>query len=283
VLRSKRLTAETPKSQLRPKRQIPQNVGPSFWSLRCHGRLRSLGVSAIILISLAAFAHAESRIILQHPQDQTVQGGEVAHFEISVDKTHPAAYQWQMTPPGSSNFADIAGATAAFYNSARAIPALGGARYRCRVSQRTSEVISRAAVLTVQSVSGKVLPSPILTLPSSIPVTGDLTAHYPPGYPKVFFEWSVMPADDSAKLVTQKPITDLSCSAHRAASSAQRADFQSLNGTASLAKYGLMPGVYNVTVWAFDGPGHRSVPAQAEITLVEAERRNPGESYAHAH
>jgi hypothetical protein len=58
VLRSKRLTAETPELRIRPERQILQNVGPSFWSLRSHGRFRHLGVSAIILISLAAWAHA---------------------------------------------------------------------------------------------------------------------------------------------------------------------------------------------------------------------------------
>lgn len=125
------------------------------------------------------------------------------------------------------------------------------------------------------------LPTPVLNLPSYMSLNGTLAVTYPPGYGSVGFAWTL----------TYKSNVPASASGVRSAAppaGASSANFQTTTNVASLMNLGLIPGVYSVTVQAFDANGNSSAQAQQEVTLVSTDLTsvriypNPWRSDRHA-
>ena len=103
------------------------------------------------------------------PANATVAVGETATFTVTANGLPPLTYQWR------KNGADIAGATAASYNTPIATLAENGAQYRCVVTGAGSAT-SNAAVLTVVN----------STRPNATIVTPAAGAHYLAGQTLAF-------------------------------------------------------------------------------------------------
>jgi hypothetical protein len=216
---------------------------------------RIIGVVGFIGVALPIQAQVA---ISRHPQNQAVIPGASARFQISVAGASQVTYQWQNAAPGSSNFVQIEGATSPSYTTSGVIPAASGSRYRCLVTdtKTTRTLYSEPASLTVVEPNGNVLPSPKLKLPPYASVAGDLAVDYPINATSIRFEWSLMESTPEGKSKNLSPTT------------ARHADFQTTDRSASLSRFNLVPGVYLVTVWAFDDAANRSAPAVAKITLI---------------
>ena len=85
--------------------------------------------------------------ITTQPTDQSVVSGTTATFMVAA--SNATGYQWQISIDGGSTFSDIAGATAAGYSTAIAVPADSGTRYRVVVTGAGNSVTSSAVTLTV--------------------------------------------------------------------------------------------------------------------------------------
>lgn len=88
--------------------------------------------------------------ITAHPQSVTVEEGTATSFSVTATGTS-LSYQWQVMTPSDSVFTDISGKT----TSTLALAAgdvttdADGNRYRCKISDATSTVFSKTALLTV--------------------------------------------------------------------------------------------------------------------------------------
>lgn len=99
--------------------------------------------NAVLNVSAVAVVPA----ITTSPANLTVTAGQTATFNVIASGTAPLAYQWQR------NGVDIPGATSSTYSLAGTVAADNGAGYRVRVSNSAGNVMSAAAVLTVQASS----------------------------------------------------------------------------------------------------------------------------------
>lgn len=88
--------------------------------------------------------------ITAHPQSVTVEAGTAAEFSVTATGTS-LSYQWQVMTPSDSVFNDISDETTSTLDLAAAdvTTDADGNRYRCKVSDATSTVFSKTALLTV--------------------------------------------------------------------------------------------------------------------------------------
>jgi len=88
--------------------------------------------------------------ITAHPQSVTVEVGAATSFSVTATGTS-LSYQWQVMTPTDSVFTDISGKTTSTLSLAtgEVTTDANGNRYRCKVSDGTSTVFSKTALLTV--------------------------------------------------------------------------------------------------------------------------------------
>ena len=84
--------------------------------------------------------------ITQQPQDASALEGRTATFTIEAEGTHvygnSLVYQWQSADAGSSEFADIDGATAASYTTEQLLLEANNRQYRVMVGSPTFQIVS---------------------------------------------------------------------------------------------------------------------------------------------
>jgi hypothetical protein len=128
-----------------------------------------------------------------------------------------------------------------------------------------SPIVSTA--FSVSGGSSVALPVPDLSgLPDYVSIDDTLMIRYPPGYDAVAFDWTFTsvpggasgPVPHSASWAT---------SGHAQPTNFQT-NFQTAGRIAMLANRGLEPGVYTVTVQAYDASNHRSPMAEKTVALV---------------
>ncbi|MEY2598760.1 MAG: hypothetical protein RLZZ142_1019 [Verrucomicrobiota bacterium] len=107
------------------------------------GSVTSLGVSLSVLAPPVIAAPK----ITQQPGSITIREGQTATFTVAVSGEGPFTYRWQSAPKGSSNFANIVGATGASLTTAPLNSSNEGARYRCLITNRGGTVTTQAASL----------------------------------------------------------------------------------------------------------------------------------------
>lgn len=90
--------------------------------------------------------------ISQQPQDALVLTNQTATFTIAATASSSLTYQWQKAAPGSTNFADVTGATGTNYTTGALQTSDSGTQYRCMVSITGQSIASRAATITVDIV-----------------------------------------------------------------------------------------------------------------------------------
>jgi hypothetical protein len=88
-------------------------------------------------------------IISQQPTDTAAAPGGTATFSVAATGTAAPTIQWQRAAPGSTNFADIAGATGTNYTTGAVTTADNGTKFRAVLSITGTSVRSRAATLIV--------------------------------------------------------------------------------------------------------------------------------------
>ena len=103
--------------------------------------------------ALTAFALQELNVvqainITSHPASVQTAPGQNVSFTVATTGAG-VTYQWEQSPPGSSAFAPIAGATATTYSPGAATFALSGTRYRVVVTGQGLTLTSRTALLSV--------------------------------------------------------------------------------------------------------------------------------------
>jgi len=106
------------------------------------------------------------------------------------------------------------------------------------------------------------LVAPILNLPSTLPVTAQISASYPPGYSITTYQWTITPSI---------PPSGSQASHTAAPSAASIITFTTSSGAAPLAPLNLPLGYYQISVTVTDPFGHTSPPATGYVTLVSSE------------
>lgn len=129
--------------------------------------------------------------IAQHPTNQTVSVGTTATFSVAATGTAPLAYQWQ------KNSVNIAGATAATYQTPATTLADSGTAYRAVVTNTFGTATSNAATLTVSANTAPVAtiltPSPgsKYTAGTSLSFSGSGTDAENGTLPASAFKWRI--------------------------------------------------------------------------------------------
>jgi hypothetical protein len=99
-------------------------------------------------VTLTVTAAVVAPVLIMQPTAQTADAPDPARFSVTASGTAPS-YQWQRSTDGGATWADIAGASAATYNTGATSITMSGQRYRVVVSNSGGSVISAAAALTV--------------------------------------------------------------------------------------------------------------------------------------
>ena len=116
--------------------------------------------------TLTVTATAVAPSITTEPANQTVTAGQTATFSVSATGTSPLAYQWK------KNGAAISGATSASYTTPATTTSDNNAQFTVTVTNTVSNVVSTAAILTVN------VPPTISTQPASQTVALGQTATF---------------------------------------------------------------------------------------------------------
>lgn len=104
-----------------------------------------------IKVASSAFPTPSFLSIQQHPKNITADAGKTATFNAEASGSATVTYQWQKANVGSTNFANIAGATSKTYITPPLTRSDDGARFRCVASITGVSVISQEAALTIES------------------------------------------------------------------------------------------------------------------------------------
>lgn len=95
--------------------------------------------------------------ITQQPQDATALEGRTVTFTVEAEGTHvygnSIVYQWQSADAGSSDFADIEGATAASYTTDLLMLEANNRQYRVMVGSPTFQIVSATSDVITLSVT----------------------------------------------------------------------------------------------------------------------------------
>lgn len=118
------------------------------------------GLNAIYLAEVQSTGNLQ---ISENPSSQNVAAGATATFRVVASSPQPITYQWQKAAPGTTSFADVAGATQATYTTAVLTASDSGSRFRVKVSsggiETTTpevELLVDPTVPTLSSVTGSV-------------------------------------------------------------------------------------------------------------------------------
>jgi PA14 domain len=90
--------------------------------------------------------------VTENPANRDVPAGQTATFTVAGTSPSAITYQWQKAPPGSSTFADIAGATQASYTTPVLAVADHGSKFRCILSSGANKATSGEATLGVDGI-----------------------------------------------------------------------------------------------------------------------------------
>ncbi len=142
-------------------RTVSSFIGGQYltWTLTGHVNVRvtrtggNNGVLSGLFFGQAAIAPQ----ITQQPQNAAISIGQSATFNV-VASGSGLIYQWQSKPAASSNFSNIAGATASSFTTGAAQLSDSGTQFRCTVSNSNGSVSSSAATLTIVQASAFVTP-----------------------------------------------------------------------------------------------------------------------------
>jgi hypothetical protein len=129
----------------------------------------SAGISvASSAVTLTVTGSVVAPVITLQPAAQSVSAPDPASFSVTASGTAPN-YQWQQSSDGGATWADIAGASAATYNTGATLTTMNDQRYRVVVDNASGSVTSFAAVLTVN-------PTPTLPVFSVQPANQSVSA-----------------------------------------------------------------------------------------------------------
>ncbi|MBM3834768.1 MAG: hypothetical protein FJ403_16145 [Verrucomicrobia bacterium] len=103
-------------------------------------------------IYLAEIESTGALRITENPANQILPAGTTATLKVVAGSPQAITYQWQKAAPGSSTFADIAGATQATYITPLLTVADSGAKFRARISSGASQATSGEATINVDGV-----------------------------------------------------------------------------------------------------------------------------------
>jgi hypothetical protein len=109
-------------------------------------------------------------VITRPPDDVTVGANQTAAFNVAVFGFQSPSFQWQQANPGTTNFADIAGAQGTSYLAGPVSAADNGVQYRCVVQFPGGSMASRAATLRVDMVAPAVICARTLGDPNKVTV-----------------------------------------------------------------------------------------------------------------
>jgi alpha-tubulin suppressor-like RCC1 family protein len=126
----------------------PTTVGQSGTLLRVRigNPAGSVFSNSVVLIVGAA---AQAPVILNQPENASVAATATATFRVVADGIPSPTFQWQVSLDSGVTFADIGSATNPSYTTAPTVLSDDNKRYRVRVSNSVTSVISSAATLTV--------------------------------------------------------------------------------------------------------------------------------------
>ena len=119
-------------------------------------------------VTLTVTGSVVAPAITVQPAGQRVSAPDSASFSITATGTAPS-YQWQRSSDGGLTWADIAGATAATYNTGATLTAMHDQRYRVVVGNAGGSITSSTAVLTVN-------PTPTLPVFTAQPANQSVSA-----------------------------------------------------------------------------------------------------------
>jgi hypothetical protein len=88
-------------------------------------------------------------LINKQPSDVSVGTGGTATLTVDATGSAPVTYQWQKAAPGSSAFADVAGATSTSLTTGALTPPDNGTKYRANLTIPGKAVTTREATVTV--------------------------------------------------------------------------------------------------------------------------------------
>ncbi|MDA1272902.1 MAG: hypothetical protein O2960_02455 [Verrucomicrobia bacterium] len=118
------------------------------------------GFNAIYLAEIQSSGNLR---ITENPSSQIIPAGQTATLTVVASSPQSIQYQWQKAAPGSSTFANIAGATQASYTTPALTVADDGSKFRSSISSGGNSTISGDATINVDG-----------TIPSIIAVRGSI-------------------------------------------------------------------------------------------------------------
>jgi hypothetical protein len=123
-----------------------------------------------------AFSNTPSIVLTREVRSVTVGVGGIATFSVEAvgQYVDHLQFQWEMAPPGASDFAAVPGATHPTYSTFPALLSDAGARFRCCVTVPGRPEIHRtssAGVLTVDTVPPRLVSAVTLRNPRQVLVT----------------------------------------------------------------------------------------------------------------
>lgn len=104
------------------------------------------GFNAIYLAEIQSSGNLR---ITENPSSQIIPAGQTATLTVVASSPQSIQYQWQKAAPGSSTFANIAGATQASYTTPTLTVADDGSKFRSSISSGGNSTISGDATINV--------------------------------------------------------------------------------------------------------------------------------------
>jgi hypothetical protein len=132
--------------------EAQQYVGPAPFGTPSAGPY-GYGFNAIYLAEIESTGALK---ITENPANQNLPAGTTATLKVVATSPQTISYQWQKAAPGSSTFADVAGATLATYTTPVLTVADNGSKFRSRLSSGTSQTTSGEATISVDGVIPKI-------------------------------------------------------------------------------------------------------------------------------
>jgi hypothetical protein len=208
--------------------------------------------------------------IQNQPQPVSITVGQTATFNVAASGSAPLSYQWQYALPGSSSFVNLAGQNTPVYTTPVTTLSYDGYRYRCVVNNSVNApATSLPATLSVTSSSsgggGGTTPLQDLDIggwPSVEPVDGTLNVGYSGDLSSISFTWTIIPKSGSPYGSGTEGVAGMLSRASTANFTVQHSN------SGGLAGLNLSPGLYTITVQAFDTSGNSSKAVSKDVTLV---------------
>ncbi|MGL4552897.1 MAG: PQQ-dependent sugar dehydrogenase [Gemmataceae bacterium] len=217
-----------------------------------------------------AYTANQAPQITAPPADQAAPRGAAVTFSASASGSSPLAYRWQRAEAGTSDWADVGGATASSFTLASTQAADDGDRFRVVVTNPFGSATSDPATLTV---TANEPPAPALTIDAGL-TGGKFVAGQP-----VTFSGSATDAEDGAVPAARLTWRVDYITSIAGGSPVVRPfvpEFSGAGGTftpATVGPYTLTDVAYRVVLTATDGDGARTTvtrdlaPNTARVTI----------------